>query len=74
MSTTAPGYGLFQPTEVPHLKETLETTIPSNVFGDDFDLTVMEMPTLTPEYTTEAPTEVSSPLPETNAYEEVSYL
>lgn len=71
VSTTAPGYGPFQPTEVPHLKETLETTIPSGVFGDDFDQTLMGTPTLMPDYTTEAPTEVSSPLPETKTSDEV---
>lgn len=67
VSTTAPGYGLFQPTEAPHIKKTLETTIPSEIF----DQTLMEMPTLTPDSTTEAPTVVSSPLPETKVSEEV---
>lgn len=67
VSTTVPGYGLFQPTEVPHVKKTQETTIPFEVF----DQTLMEMPTLTPDSTTEAPTVVSSPLPETKVSEEV---
>lgn len=67
VSTTAPGYGLFQPTEVPHIKKTLETTTPPEVF----DQTLMEMPTATPDSTTEAPTVVSSPLPEAKFSEEV---
>lgn len=70
VSTTVPGYGVFQPTEAPHIKEILETTIPSEIF----DQTLMEMPTLTPDSTTEAPTVLSSPLPETKVSEEVSLL
>lgn len=67
VSTTTPGYGPFQPTEVPHIKKTVETTVPSEVF----DQTLMEMPTLAPDSTTEAPTEVSGPLRETKVSEEV---
>lgn len=73
VSTTVPKYlsqESFQPTEVPYIKETLETTVPSEVF----DQTLMEIPTLQPDSTTEAPTVVPNPLPETEVSEEVVYL
>lgn len=70
VSTTPPKYLSQQPfltTELPEIKSTLETVIPTEVF----DKTLMEMPTHEPDYTTEAPTVVPSALPESVITEEV---
>lgn len=60
----------FQPTELPDLKSTLISVIPSEVL----DKSLMEMPTHEPDSTTEAPTVLPSPLPESKVTEEVDKL
>lgn len=70
VSTTLPEYlsqEPFLPTELPEIKSTLDTVIPTEVF----DKTLMEMPTHEPDSTTEAPTVVPSVLPESKVTEEV---
>lgn len=57
----------FQPTELPEIKNTLETVIPTEVF----DKSLMEKPRHEPDSTTEAPTLVPSALPESKVTEEV---
>ncbi|KAG8006874.1 Collagen alpha-1(XI) chain, partial [Nibea albiflora] len=69
VSTTLPEYlsqEPFQPTEVPEIKSTLETAIPTEVFNK----TIMEMPTHEPDSTTEPPTVGPSELPESKVTEE----
>lgn len=70
VSTTLPEYlsqEPFQPTELPEIKNILETVIPTEVF----DKTTMEMPTHEPDSTNEAPTAVPSALPKSKVTEEV---
>lgn len=70
VSTSLPEYlsqELFQPTELPEMKKTLEIMIPNEVF----EKTHTEMPTHEPDSTTEAPTVVPSSLPESKVTEEV---
>lgn len=70
VSTTPPEYLSQEPiltTELPEIKSTLETFIPTEVF----DKTLMEMPTHEPDSTTEAPSVVPSTLPESVVTEEV---
>lgn len=70
VSTALPEYlsqEPFQPTVMPETKSTLDTVTPTEVF----DKTLIEMPTHEPDSTTEAPTVVSSALPESEVTEEV---
>lgn len=70
MSTTLPEYlsqEPFQPTELPEIKNTLETVIPTDISGKS----LVEMPTHEPDSATEAPTVMPSALPESKVPEEV---
>lgn len=73
LSTALPHYQTqepFQPTELPEIKSTLETTIPADVFNKTFT----EMSTHEPDFTTEAPTLVPGTLPVSKVTEEVDKL
>lgn len=70
MSTTLPEYlsqEPFQPTELPEIKNTLETVIRTEISSK----TLVEMPTHEPDSATETPTVMPSALPESKVPEEV---
>lgn len=71
VSTNLPEYlsqEPYRPTEMPEMKQTSESIIPSEVPEDK---THMEMPTHEPDSSTQAPTVMSSALPESEVTEEV---